>query len=157
MYRNLGTITLMTFLCVLAKSQQVLYPGQSGEELKAQIIEDFKPDFVELYTDAREIMYRDLYNVNDTVYTIYVNHRLYLPPDEERPIGFLAMNADNNGISAEHIYPRSKGASEENGNAFSDLHNLAPTRWEVNEVRSNFPFKDIPDAETDFWFYRDFR
>jgi hypothetical protein len=62
------------------------------------------------------------------------------------------MNASRDGINAEHIYPRSKGAKEENGNAFSDLHNLAPARWEVNEARANFPFADINDIETQCWF-----
>jgi len=101
------------------------------------------------------MMYKVIYNENDSVHTIYSDHKLYIDPDEQLPIQFLAMNGTANGISTEHIYPRSKGAKEEYGNAFSDLHNLAPARWAVNEARSNFSFAEINDNETERWFYKD--
>ena len=126
-----------------------------GQELFDAVVEEYKPNFVEVYSAAREHMYRDIYNVNDSVYTLYSGHKLYLPPEEELPIQFLAMGAASNGINAEHIYPRSKGAREEYGNAFSDLHNLAPARWEVNEARANFAFAEIDDDITDCWFYKE--
>jgi endonuclease I len=59
------------------------------------------------------------------------------------------------GINTEHIYPRSKGASEENGNAFSDLHHLAPSKGTVNTARLNHPFLEIDDDRTKRWFRKD--
>lgn len=60
------------------------------------------------------------------------------------------MDGDDNGINCEHIYPQSKGAGE--GNARSDKHHLVPARWAVNEGRSNYPFAEVPDSETDHWY-----
>ena len=131
-----------------------VHPDLEGDDLFEAVVEDFKPNFVETYSAARVLMYKEIYNVEDSVHTLYSGHKLYLPPNEELPIQFLAMNAQANGINTEHIYPRSKGAREEYGNAFSDLHNLAPARWEVNEARSNYVFKDINDQDTDCWYYR---
>ena len=150
--RVIYTIAVLVGCCTLSDSQ--ILADLSGDALYEAVVEEYKPNFVEVYSAARVLMYKDIYNVDDSVQTLYSGHKIYLPPEEELPIQFLAMNADPNGINAEHIYPRSKGAKEEYGNAFSDLHNLAPARWEVNEARSNFVFRDIDDRETDCWFYR---
>ena len=65
------------------------------------------------------------------------------------------MNGSPDGINLEHSYPRSKGADEDdgNGNGFSDLHHLFPTRVAVNSARGNSPFLEIPDSLTTSWFY----
>lgn len=136
------------------QAQAQIAPNLTGQELFDEVVDQFKPNFVETYSVARTLMYKEIYNENDSVYTIYTNHALYLPPDEERPIQYLAQDASANGINAEHIYPRSKGASEENGNAFSDMHNLAPAKWSVNSARSNFPFKEVNDALVEELYYR---
>lgn len=137
--------------------QAVIYtqilPDLEGDELYVAVVEEYKPNFVEIFSKARTLMYTDIYNVNDSVHTLYSGHKLYLPPNEELPIQYLAMNASPNGINTEHIYPKSKGAKEEYGNAFSDLHNLAPARWEVNEARGNYIFVDINDSQTDYWYH----
>ena len=148
------TYTTFILLLVSADVQSQIFPDLLNQDLFDAVVEEYKPNFVEVYSSARESMYRDIYNVNDSVNTLYSGHKLYLPPEEELPIQFLAMNASSDGINAEHIYPRSKGAKEEYGNAFSDLHNLAPARWEVNEARSNFAFSEIDDHITDCWFYK---
>ncbi len=144
------------FLLIISSqvSTAQIFPDLEGDELLQAVVDEYKPNFVETYSRARELMYQDIYNVNDSVLTLYSGHKLYLPAQEEFPIQFLAMGGTANGINAEHIYPRSKGASEENGNAFSDLHNLTPARWAVNEARSNFPFGDVDDEDSDCWFYR---
>ena len=131
-----------------------ILPDLEGEDLYDEVVAQYKPNFVEVYAQARVLMYTEIYNTEDSVEAIYSGHKLYLPPTEESPIQFLAMNASPNGINTEHIFPRSKGARPENGNAFSDLHNLAPARWEVNEARSNFSFDNINDIETDCWYAR---
>jgi len=146
-------LTALSLLVVLASFLNAQIHGDlAGEELYEAVVESYKPKFVEIYSQARVLMYTEIYNVNDSVETLYSGHKLYLPPTEELPIQFLAMNAQDNGINTEHIYPRSKGAKEEYGNAFSDLHNLAPARWEVNSARSNFPFGDITDTQTERWY-----
>lgn len=151
--RWIYTVTLIT--CCSGVTWSQIFPDLEGEELFSSVVEEYKPRFVETYSIARELMYREIYNHQDSVHTLYSGYKLFLPPSEEFPIQFLARNASADGILAEHIYPKSKGAKPEYGNAFSDLHNLAPAKWSVNEARANFPFRDIADEQTDRWFYRD--
>jgi len=147
----------LLFLCIGSSTilHAQIFADLEGEDLFEATVKEYKPNFVETYSVARTLMYTQIYNEGDTVSTIYSDHKLHLPPNTSSPIQFLAMNAQANGINTEHIYPRSKGAKEEYGNAFSDLHNLAPARWAVNEARSNFPFGEVEDAKTDCWDYGD--
>lgn len=145
-------LLLCAFSSVTMEAQ--IFADLEGEELYEATVEEYKPNFVETYSVARTLMYTQIYNIDDTVHTIYSGHKLYLPPDNNLPIQFLAKDATADGINTEHIYPRSKGAKEEYGNAFSDLHNLAPSRWAVNEARSNYPFSEVEDERTDCWFYK---
>ncbi len=144
---------LLCAFCTATTEAQI-FADLEGEELFKATVEEYKPNFVETYSVARNLMYTQIYNVDDTVHTIYSGHKLYLPPDNDLPIQFLAMDATSDGINTEHIYPRSKGAKEEYGNAFSDLHNLAPARWAVNQARSNYSFGDVDDEKTDCWFFQ---
>jgi hypothetical protein len=62
-----------------------------------------------------------------------------------------SVHAFNMGINAEHAFPQSMGASLEPGQ--SDMFNLFPSRIEVNSSRSNCPYGEIVDADTETWFY----
>lgn len=97
-------------------------------------------------------MYRSIWNSNDSVTCVYTSHSLYCSTTENNPIFRLSMFGSFNGIITEHVYPRSKGA--ENGNALSDMHHLVPARLGANIARNNFPFDEIPDAETSLWLYK---
>ncbi len=153
--RGIVMIMMFAYTMSMVNAQNRILPHLDGDMLKRALVDDYKPGFVELYTDARIKMYREIYNTSDSVECLYSGHKVYLPPFVSAPIQYLYNNENPNGINAEHIYPRSKGANEENGNAFSDLHNLAPSRIAVNSARSNFAFTEITDTETDLWFYRD--
>ena len=150
--RRLRPLAIFVMIAITSVIHAQIHSDLSGDELQQAVVNSYKPQFVEIYSNARTLMYREIYNVNDSVETLYSGHKLYLPPNEEFPIQYLAMNANDDGINTEHIYPRSKGAKEEYGNAFSDLHNLAPARWEVNSARSNFPFGNINDSQTERWY-----
>lgn len=132
---------------------QQIYPNLTGEDLLDAVANDYKPQYVLDYGEARDVMYGEIYNVNDTVYCVYTGHSLYLPSNVD-PSSHLYMNASSNGINAEHTYPQSKGADEDNGNAHSDLHHLFPVRTGVNTARSNFPFAEILDTQTDTWYFK---
>ena len=133
--------------------QEVLYPGQDGEELVTSLKNDYKPGFVPDYGTARDHLYRDVYFLNDSVRCVYSGHALYLPPGVD-PSVHLGQNGNSNGINTEHTYPRSKGA--DSGNPKSDMHHLFPTRANVNTARSNAPFLEIEDSMTVKWFYKTF-
>lgn len=64
----------------------------------------------------------------------------------------MRAEAYEQGINAEHVWPQSRGAT---GSAKSDLHHLFPARVNVNSTRGNWPFADIPDAETNRWFWKE--
>lgn len=123
-----------------------------GDQLLQKIVEDYKPSVVLDYSNARDTMYRVIYNQNDTVYGVYTDYGLFLPEGVD-PSVYLYSNGQNNGINAEHTYPRSKGA--EDGNAKSDLHNLFPAKINVNSDRGSLPFNEINDNQTQNWYYND--
>lgn len=148
----LSGLWLSSFFALSAQTDTVLFEGLSGETLITELKANFVPRRVLTYDGARDVMVRDIYNVNDSVSCVYTGHRLYVDPGSD-PSGFVFMNGSDNGINTEHTWPRSKGA--DSGDAFSDLHHLSPARTYVNEVRSNYPFADIEDDDTDFWYIND--
>lgn len=144
-------ILFLLFPCYL--TAQPLFPGFTGEALIDELSENYKTDYVLEYGPARDLMYGEIDLVNDSVRCVYTDHAIYLPPGVD-PSSFLYMSNSSNGINAEHTYPRSKGATEDNGNPYSDLHHLFPTRSGVNTARNNHPFAEIPDNQTDKWYFK---
>lgn len=131
-----------------AQTDTILFPDLAEAELLTELQNNFTARRVLQYGPARDVLYGRIYNVNDSVSGIYSGHRLYLDPDSD-PSTFLSRNGIDNGINTEHAWPQSKGAREEPARA--DMHHLFPARIRVNEIRSNFPFGEIADTDTDFW------
>lgn len=148
----MAALTLSSLLCY---SQEMIFPDLQGEALELAVREEFKPKFVELFSRARTLLYREIYNDNDTVHTFYTDHKLYLPKYERHPIQYLAQEASPDGIRTDHIFPKTKGAEESNGNAFSDMHNLIPVKWEIADLKSGAIYGDIADSASDLWLYSD--
>ncbi|MEE9374458.1 MAG: endonuclease [Saprospiraceae bacterium] len=143
---SLYIIFYLSFIQIYA--QESIFPNLTGNVLLDKLIEDFKPRTVLDYATAREYMYEELQSKKDSIEGVYSGFTIYLPSNEPS----RAWTFDN-GINAEHIYPRSKGASK--GNAFSDLHHLRPARAAVNSARLNHSFKEINDARTKKWYRLD--
>ena len=129
-------------------SQETILPDLEGNSLLDRLRSEYKPARVLNYADAREFMFENLQVSEDTIEAIYSGYRLHLP----KGVPSRSWTFDR-GINTEHIYPRSKGASD--GNAFSDLHHLKPARAEINSSRLNHPFREIDDSDTKKWFRRD--
>ena len=130
-----------------------IFPELYDQEALDSLATYYKSDVVLNYGNARDYLYGTVYNENDTVECVYSGHSLYLPQGVD-PSTFLFQDGSNDGINCEHTYPRSKGADEDNGNAFSDMHHLFPTRSQVNSGRENFPYADIPDEESTQWYFQ---
>ena len=143
-------IVLFASFELFGQLHEDVFPGESGSTLINLLRGEFRPSSVLSYGEAREVMYTDLYNVNDSVTCVYSGHRLYLDPDSPNPIGDLLMNNSANGINCEHTFPQSKGAGS--GNPRSDMHHLYPARARVNEARLNYPYANIEDRLTVKWF-----
>lgn len=143
----------MLFYSLFAQYKQIeLFKEKTGEQLLTLLFDNYKPNVVLNYTDARQIMYKEIYNQNDSVFCVYTKYALYLDPSYPNPIDYLSKGGSDNGINCEHTFPQSKGS--EIGNARSDMHHLFPARAAVNEARSNFPFTDIDDLKTKKWYFR---
>ena len=132
---------------------QIIFPGQTGDNLLHSLRVEYTTQTVLTYGEARDTMYAKIDNVNDTVYGIYSQHGIYLPPNED-PTTFLFMNGIQNAINCEHSYPRSRGATT-GSMAASDMHHLFPSRLAVNEARGSSPFGEIPDSQTSNWYLED--
>ena len=145
--------SLLFIVHIHAQYKQInIFPNDTSFLLINKLVQNYKPNFVLDYNQARVKMYTEIYNHQDSVSCIYTKHALYLNPASSDPIGYLIKNGDPNGINCEHTFPQSKGA--EVGNARSDMHHLFPARAAANEARSNFPFGEINDNKTQLWLYK---
>ncbi len=148
-------IVFMVFTATAASAQsfQSLFPGVSGPALLDSLFDRFLPITVLPYATARDTLYsRVLAADDDTVRCLYTGHALYLDPTQD-PTQYVYLNGTPNGMNAEHAYPQSKGAAD--GNAKSDMHHLFPVRISANEARGDVPYGEIPDAQTQKWFYKE--
>jgi len=109
----------------------------------------YKPFFSMPQAQARDTLFGKIYIQNDSLTCVYTGFTIWLDPTQD-PTQAAFMNGGPDAINTEHTYPQSLGAS---GLAAGDLHHLYPTRADVNAARANSPFTEIPDDETEQWYY----
>jgi endonuclease I len=129
---------------------QPYFPGLSGQALIDALADEFRPNSVLSYGDARDELYGDIDRVNDSLYGVYTRFGIAMTPGADP-----SSDAFSKGINTEHTWPRSKGA--DNGNPESDMHHLFPTREQVNSARASLPFGEINDNATNQWYYLGFQ
>ncbi len=139
-------VLVLTASAAGAQLHQDVFPGESGDALLQHLESAYKPATVLSYADARRKMFGEIDNVNDSIHGVYSDDVIYINPQADPK-----DDAFSKGFNTEHTYPQSKGAT---GNAKSDLHHLFPTRIDVNGARGHLPFAEIPDPNTDEWFYK---
>lgn len=146
---------LLFCIPILLSAQEHIpvHPQLQGDSLISQIQLTHTTDSVLDYSMARDTLFKNIDARRDTLYGIYTQHGVYLPPGEDPTTAAFKEGAAD-GINTEHAWPRSKGARF--GNAESDMHHLFPSRTPVNSVRANLPFRDVPDPQTNTWYYKDF-
>ncbi len=137
---------MILFPCMLFSQGTILYPGVTGQALLSKLVQDYRPATVQSYSNARDILFGEIYNESNYVSCVYTGYTAYLNPANDPSDEALAQ-----GLNTEHSWPRSKGASE-GTNGYSDMHHLYPAEEQVNSDRGNAPFNEIPDAETDRWY-----
>lgn len=152
-------ILLYTLICLtqnlIAQYDHIpVFPALQGEDLYDELILFYTPETVYDYGPARDILFGEVYVVNDTVKGIYTDFARYLDPNED-PTDYLFNNGSTQAINTEHAYPQSKGASAYP--AKSDMHHLYPSRAIVNTARGSDPFSDISDTKVDDWYYLDIK
>jgi len=85
---------------------------------------------------------------NDSLECFYSGYKIPVPSGTN----ILAWTAKF-GIQTEHLYPRSLGSASMP--ALGDLHHLVPSKANINTMRKNAPFSDIPDDKTKYWLLDD--
>lgn len=157
---NLKKSTGILFFLLLFSVHQIkaqynflpVFPGLTGDSLFVKLVEYYKPDSLLDYSMARDTLYANIDNQNDTVYCIYSGYGLYLPENVD-PTEYLYFGGGQNGINAEHTYPVSKGT--ENGLAKSDMHHIFPSKININSDRASYEFNEIKDNITQKWYLKD--
>ena len=129
---------------VFAQHQDV-FPGVTGNDLLENLIDTYKLVAYPDQANNRDTLFGVVDNINDSLVCVYTNYKIWLDPSLDP-----TQDAFSKGINTEHTYPKSLGAE---GFAEGDMHHLYPAREDVNNDRGNLPFAEIPDDETQNWYY----
>lgn len=142
-------ILLILLLSVkLLTAQEIIEPCKFGQPLIDALQTAYTPGNPLGYGPARDILYSQIDNNGNDLSGIYTAFTVTLDPSEDPS---QSAFQDGAGINAEHVFPQSLGASEEPMR--SDLHNIFPSKVNVNAARGNCRFGEIDDSDTDTWFY----
>ena len=133
---------------VFAQTGTIIFPGVYGQQLLDNLVQDYKPNSVRSYNDARDAMYALIDNDNSTVVCVYSGYTITVPYGVSNPRSYT--NGASPIINAEHTWPQSKGAGS--GNPRSDMHHLFPTNERPNSGRGSLPFGEVVDTQTDQWY-----
>ncbi|WP_233992726.1 endonuclease [Salinibacter altiplanensis] len=141
-----------------ATAQGPVAKGETGNSLIDQLQQTYGDPSTLGYDVARDTMFAVVYGAqDDSLRSVYTGFAKYIPADAD-PTAAACNDkpgscTDPNDINTEHTWPQSLGAREEP--ARSNMHILFPARADVNTARSNNPYGEISDSETDEWFVQD--
>jgi endonuclease I len=126
-----------------------IFPGQTGATLIASLISAYKSTSNLGYDAGRDTMYGVIDKVNDSLECVYCGYKIWMDPAQDP-----STWAYDNDINCEHTWPQSLLSTT---TAEGDLHHLFPTEVLVNGDRGNYPFAEINDASTTYWYYNNNR
>ncbi|MFA8450610.1 MAG: endonuclease [Bacteroidales bacterium] len=135
---------LFFFACLtLVLSAQNAPAGLKGKQLRDWLQENyFKGKHHKLgYTSARRYMYNYIDNHSDTLECVYSGYKRYWK--------YGGTETNPMPINCEHTIPQSFFRKSEPER--SDLHHLFPSYVNWNSTRSNYPFAELSDSETEKW------
>lgn len=141
--------SLSTILSAQYKHENI-FPSLKGQDLLNAVVSDYKTSQVLDYSIARDTLFSIIDGVQDSLECIYTGMKLYMTPGQD-PTESVYLDGIANGMNTEHTWPQGLGAT---GIAQSDMHHLYPTRSKANTDRGNFIFGEIPDNQTQIWYYK---
>ncbi|MFZ1562562.1 MAG: endonuclease [Saprospiraceae bacterium] len=139
---------LISFLTLTLNCQEILFPGLRGDSLITELKKYYTPKTILPYDQARTKLYTEIFLEKDSIECYYSGYKIPVP----NSTNILSWTAKY-GIQTEHLFPRSLGSTSMP--ALGDLHHLVPTRANINTLRRNAPFADIPDEKTKYWIHKD--
>ena len=136
---------LIIYFC-LALSQEYIGEGLNSQNLIEFLQQNYSTNNVLSYGNARDVLYSQIDDDDGIVRGIYTNYEVLLDPSQDP-----STHLYNNGMDCEHLWPQSmyEGTSPMK----SDMHHLRPCKSNVNGSRGNKPFDNIPDIQTNTWFW----
>ena len=141
-------LSLFLILTSTLHSQEIIFPSLHGDSLITEIKKYYTPKTILPYDQARTKLYNEIFIQNDSLECFYSGYKIPVPSGTN----ILAWTAKY-GIQTEHLYPRSLGSAAIP--ALGDLHHLVPSKSNINTMRKNAPFNDIPDDKTKYWLLDD--
>lgn len=141
---------IIFIICSICLSQDIIGEGLYQDELIDYLIDNYKTSNVLSYNSARDAMYGYIDNNNGTVECIYTEFSVdNVPNNNPRPYVY------ENGIDCEHLWPQSmyEGSSPMK----SDIHHLRPSKTNVNSSRSNKPYNESDDNQTQTWYWLEYQ
>lgn len=144
----LSTLSLILTLSLTLHSQEIIFPGLQEDTLITEIRKYYTPKTVLPYDQARMKLYNEIFLENDSLECFYSGYKIPVTSGTN----ILSWTAKY-GIQTEHLYPRSLGSASMP--ALGDLHHLVPSKANINTMRKNAPFSDIPDEKTKYWLLDD--
>ena len=138
--------TAVLLACAIPGMAQDVCSGDTGSTLRQCLRANYSLTNPRGYGPARDILYGSIdVSASNRLAGMYTGFAVTLDPNADP-----SSDAFDKGINTEHVLPQSKGAGSEPQRG--DMHNLRPTRVNVNSDRASDPFADIPDAQTDTWY-----
>ncbi len=138
----------MVISIVDLQSQEIIFPGLRGDFLITELKRYYTPKTILPYDQARTKLYNEVFLQNDSLECFYSGYKIPVTAGTN----ILSWTAKY-GVQTEHLFPRSLGSASMP--ALGDLHHLVPTRANINTLRRNAPFADIPDVQTKNWIHKD--
>jgi len=142
------SIIISLIFSINLSAQEILFPGLKGDSLITEIKRYYTPKRVLKYDEARTKLYTEIFLQNDSIECFYSGYKIPVPIGTN----ILSWTA-RYGIQTEHLFPRSLGSAAMP--ALGDLHHLIPARANINTLRRNAPFAEIPDVQTKYWIHKD--
>ena len=144
-------IIISSFFLLLTNAHaqyESVFPNLDGPALLQALRANYSPNQVLPFANSRDTLFSRVDAHNDSLTGVYSGYTIYLDPTQDP-----TQDAFAKGINTEHTYPRAFGAGQEPAQA--DMHNLFPTREDVNAARANLPFREVPDGQAETWYYLD--
>jgi len=138
---------LLSLSTAFSQPQEIIGDGLEGADLITYLNNNYQVTSSLGYGPARDVMYGEIDNVDHTLTCVYTSYTIPLNPSQGDP-SQMAYELD---INCEHTWPQ--GMFNENEPMRSDMHHLFATWVDANSARSNYVFDEIPDEETDSWYY----
>jgi len=143
------TILLLSLTFINAQTQITIGDSLSGQNLLNYVTLHYKTNTTLGYDTARDTLYSIIDLHDDSLLTcVYTDYTIAL-----NGITDPSTDAFYKGINCEHSWPQSMGAVDEPQK--SDMHHLFPCKDNVNSSRGNDPYGEIPDSDTDTWYWLD--